>query len=214
VGKTSGKNLIRIFVNRTPVAAESKLQRDKTDIDVFGCGLGHTLATAPKRQNFIVCLNVISPYVSITSDGKEPNLLPFFSPITSAIKKAVRKVSRPGPGAVSQKSVVLDHLDEVIETVSGGTLRYRFNERQLFYALRPIVMAETGSELQIKNFTSIITDYEAEHGEIELMYREPRGSITHPHSGDRIRSSSASVTISPARPPVQPSRLATNSLTG
>ena len=34
---------------------------------------------------------------------------------------------------------MLDHLDEVIDTVSGGE-RYRFNARQLFYALRPIVM--------------------------------------------------------------------------
>ena len=81
---------------------------------------------------------------------------------------------------------MLDHLDEVIDTVSGGAQRYRFNARQLFYALRPIVMAETGQELKIGNFTGIIDDYEAEHGEIALMYREPRGSITHPHRGETI----------------------------
>ena len=81
---------------------------------------------------------------------------------------------------------MLDHLDEVIDIVSGGEKRYRFNARQLFYALRPIVMTETGQELKIGNFTSIITDYEAENGEIPLMYREPRGSITHPHSGETI----------------------------
>ena len=47
-------------------------------------------------------------------------------------------------------------------------------------------MTETGQELKIGNFTSIITDYEAENGEIPLMYREPRGSITHPHSCETI----------------------------
>ena len=29
---------------------------------------------------------------------------------------------------------MLDHLDEVIDIVSGGEKHYRFNERQLFYA--------------------------------------------------------------------------------
>jgi hypothetical protein len=81
---------------------------------------------------------------------------------------------------------VLDHLDEVIDTVRGGALRYRFNARQLFYALRPIVMEATGQELKIGNFTGIITDYENENGEIPLMYREPRGSITHPHRDETI----------------------------
>ena len=81
---------------------------------------------------------------------------------------------------------MLDNLDDVIDIVSGGEKQYRFNARQLFYALRPIVMTETGQELKIGNFTSIITDYEAENGEIPLMYREPRGSITHPHSGETI----------------------------
>ena len=40
--------------------------------------------------------------------------------------------------------------------------------------------------MKISNFTSILTDYEAEHGEIPLMYREPRGSITHPHRDETI----------------------------
>ena len=47
-------------------------------------------------------------------------------------------------------------------------------------------MAETGKELKIGNFTGIITDYENENGEIALMYREPRGSITHPHRDETI----------------------------
>jgi hypothetical protein len=108
------------------------------------------------------------------------------TPIADAIRKAIRKVRRPAASEASQKNVVLDNLDDVIDTVSGGEKQYRFNARQLFYALRPIVMTETGQELKIGNFTSIITDYEAENGEIPLMYREPRGSITHPHSGETI----------------------------
>ena len=83
----------------------------------------------------------------------------------------------------SQKDVVLENFDDVIADVSGG---YRFNERQVFYQLRPIVRAELGVELQIGNFKSIITDYEFDHGEIVGMYRELRGSITHPHRDETI----------------------------
>jgi hypothetical protein len=36
------------------------------------------------------------------------------------------------------------------------------------------------------NFKRIITDYENENGEIDGMYREPRGSIYHPHRDEDI----------------------------
>jgi hypothetical protein len=49
-----------------------------------------------------------------------------------------------------------------------------------------IVRDEIGATLTTANFTNIITDYENEHGEIEGMYREPRGSIYHPHGGETI----------------------------
>jgi hypothetical protein len=51
-----------------------------------------------------------------------------------------------------QKDVVLANLGAVIADVSGDG-EYRFNMRQLFYGLRPIVMNETGGALHIGNFT-------------------------------------------------------------
>jgi hypothetical protein len=101
--------------------------------------------------------------------------------------KAVKKAHRPNTsaGKLSQKDVVLDHLEEAIAEVSGDG-RFRFNMRQLLYRLRPIVMDETGEELKTANFTDIITDHENEHGEIPGMYREPRGSISHPHRVETI----------------------------
>jgi hypothetical protein len=81
---------------------------------------------------------------------------------------------------------VLDNLHEAIETAGGGL---RFGQRQLLYVLRPIVREEIGENLLVGNFNTIITDYEAEHGEIEGMYREPRGSILRnpTESGQGIR---------------------------
>ena len=78
----------------------------------------------------------------ITSDGKAPDLNPFLREITTAVGKVVRKAHRPNAGVASQKDVVLDNLDDVIADVSGDG-EYRFNARQLFYALRPIVRDET-----------------------------------------------------------------------
>src|SRR5262249_34530989 len=59
-------------------------------------------------------------------------------------------------------------------------------ERQVLYLVRKVVHDETGKTLTTENFKTIITDYEAEHGEIPLMFREPRGSIYHPHLGETI----------------------------
>jgi hypothetical protein len=125
----------------------------------------------------------MTPYMPITSDGKEPDLAPFVDAIIEAAGKAVRKERGAGASGVSQKDVVFDHLAEVIDTVSGPE-RYRFNDRQLFYRLRPIVLAQSGKELKLSNWKSILDAYEGENGEIELMYREPRGSLTHPHRNE------------------------------
>jgi hypothetical protein len=178
---------LAICVNRTPVTGAIEAAREQRDIDAFGCGLSHTIAQAPKDKHFSIWLNITTPYMPITSDGKEPDLEPFLEQIQAAVGKVVRKAHRPksrGDGG-SQKDVVHEHLDEVVADVSGDG-EYRFNSRQLFYALRPIVMNELGEELKIGNFTGVITDYEAEHGEIDGMYREPRGSITHPHRDETI----------------------------
>jgi hypothetical protein len=180
------KMWLNFCVNRTPIAGDIYARRDKRDIDIFGCGLANAVAQAPKDKVFTIWLNLTTPYMPITSDGKEPNLKPFLGGIASAIANAARKAHRPSGGSKrSQKDIVLDNLDEVIADVSGEE-GYRFNMRQLLYRLRPIVMKETGEELKVGNFTSIMTDYENENGEIPKMYREPRGSITHPHRNETI----------------------------
>jgi hypothetical protein len=181
------KTVLIVSVNRTPVSGSIHAARDGRDIDLFGCGLHHTIARAPKDEQFAIILNVTVPYMPITSDGKAPDLEPFVDGIAEVAEKAVRKAHRPNSSGVksSQKEVVLDNLDAAIASVSGdGT--YRFNERQVFYVLREVIMKATGQELKINNFKTIITDYEAENGEIPLMYREPRGSIYHPHRGETV----------------------------
>jgi hypothetical protein len=105
---------LTVCVNRTPVTGEIHAARDKREIDLFGCGLRHTVAEAPKDKNFDIRLNLTTPYMPITSDGKEPDLQPFFDVISDAVAKAVRKARRPSAKGTTQKDVVLDNLDDVI----------------------------------------------------------------------------------------------------
>src|SRR5262249_42317556 len=98
---------------------------------------------------------------------------------------SARRIARTRRTGNRKRMWVLDNLDDVIAKVSDDGA-FRFAQRQLLYAFRPIVREETGKELTTANFTAIITAYEAEHGEIPLMYREPRGSIYHPHRNEMI----------------------------
>jgi Topoisomerase 6 subunit A/Spo11, Toprim domain len=173
-------------INRTPVTGTIEIARDKREIDAFGCGLSHTIALAPVGLQFSIVMNLITPYVPITSDGKEPNLLPFLDVITKTAAKVVRKAHRPTSGdRTSQKDIVLETLDQAVADVSGDG-EFRFGERQVLYVIRKIVRDEIGETLTTANFKNIITDYENEHGEIPGMYREPRGSVYHPHREETI----------------------------
>jgi hypothetical protein len=181
-----GDTSLLVCVNRTPVTGSIYAARNKREIDAFGCGLSHTIAQAPIEAHFNITINIISPYIPITSDGKAPDLRPFLDVIRDVTQKAVRKARRPTAGGrTSQKDIVLDNLDAAIAAVSGDG-EFRFNQRQILYRLRKIVSDEIGKTLTTQNFSNIITDYEAEHGEIPLMYREPRGSIYHPHRKETI----------------------------
>jgi hypothetical protein len=109
--KSDEATSLGVCVNRTPVTGNIHAARDKRDINVFGCGLSHTVARASTEAQFNIWLNIIVPFMPITSDGKEPDLEPFLDEIVSVIGKAVRKAHRPkGGGGASQKDVVLDNL--------------------------------------------------------------------------------------------------------
>ena len=78
-------------VNRTPVTGDIRAARDKRDIDLFGCGLRHTVAEAPKDKHFTIWLNITTPYMPITSDGKEPDLRPFLGIRTPWPRRCARR---------------------------------------------------------------------------------------------------------------------------
>ena len=96
MGKKSDSDTgLFVCVNRTPVTGEIDAARDKRDINAFGCGLSHTIAQAPKEAQFGIRLNLTTPYMPITSDGKEPNLEPFLNEIASAVSEGGQEGAPP-----------------------------------------------------------------------------------------------------------------------
>jgi hypothetical protein len=196
--RADGKNNLRavLFINRTPSVDQISVYRDgDKDLTIKGSGIDCYYTTgAPRKGSYFIIINVITPYCPITSDGKAPDLSAFSDPVIDAVASAMNKAHREAPKdkKVSQKSVVIDNLDDVIADVSG-VKRQSFGERQVLYKLRPLVMKATGQELTTGNFKAIITDYENENGEIPKMYREPRGSIYHPHLKQTIPKSTLTV---------------------
>ena len=182
-------NSCSVLVNRTPITGTVSLSRWQRDLTLNGCGLSSTLRAAPGRSGIDLRVNIITPYMPITSDGKAPNLSCCSQVIREVAGKAVRRALRAEPpeprSKRSQKEVVLAHLDAAIAKASGQGA-YRFSPRQVFYVIRPLVREAVGAELQWGNFETIIGDHELEQGEIAGMYRDPRGTLYHPHRRDSI----------------------------
>jgi hypothetical protein len=175
-----------VLVNRTPVAAEIDARHHKDMLLLSGCGLKHKLQVG--RRPVSVVVNIETPYMPITSDGKTPDLEPIVGDVASLISRIVKKVKRTTGGPIkvtSQKDVILSHLDESVSKASGDG-RYRFSLRQLFYAVRPFVLDALAKEPEYDYFAQVITERESDRGEIAGMYRDPRGTLYHPHTGEEI----------------------------
>jgi hypothetical protein len=178
-----------VSVNRTPIIGQVRSGHHKDKMIIHGGSL-HTEFMVGRRP-LAVWLNIDTPYMPIISDGKSPDLARLQSPIEDAIDKVVSRAKRhagrdPGERKSSEKNVILEHLQEAIEKNRGGS-GHRFSIRQLYYAVRPYVLEQLEKELEYNYFTKVITDYESEHGDIPGMYRDARGILYHPHTGEEIQ---------------------------
>jgi hypothetical protein len=173
-------------VNRTPVTCQIPAWKDKNDLRVRGCGL--KLQVPCGRKSFQVLLNVQTPFMPITTDGKEPDLGHVAELVAEAAGKAVRGARRfrspEAAKAGNQKEVIFAAVPEAIAKASGGG-QYRFSLRQLFYAVRPAFLAAFGKEPDYGYFAGVVADYEA-GDDIPGIYRDARGTLYHPHTGEEI----------------------------
>ncbi len=192
--RTDGYGDVRVLVNRTPVVSQVRHRTSKDGTKakgvLVGCGLNHWTQTGKYAYDAVV--NIQTPYMAVTNDGKEPDLKPLYLLIAEAFEKASRIAKRLNPATrearargekpQSKKDAIALALDRGVTKASGGG-RYRYSLRQLYYAVRPIV----GTDLEYNYFSSVVADIESERGrDLPGIYRDARGVLYHPHTGESI----------------------------
>ncbi|MBP3959437.1 hypothetical protein J8F10_29690 [Gemmata sp. G18] len=188
-----------VCVNRTPVVNNPGCWRHDGDVEYVLNGGGFdcdSFRVGQKRGgDFSITVNVISPFVPLTSSGKDPDLSPMMDQILTAAEKAVRTAKRNKPkgrGKSSQKDLILSHRSEAAEVLSGGGV-YGFSLRQFYYRIRPRLIDAFGKDPSYNTFSRVVGQYEDKCGDIEHLYRDDRGTIYHPHTHDSLSLGTRSV---------------------
>jgi hypothetical protein len=186
-----------------------------TNLDPFRLGYQLGANCCGSDEPIVLLAHLICPRPEFLDRGKSS--LATHSPGFSAIREAVESVTadwakqrksevrdakrqwnrldrmrRQQMRETSLRDLVLRHLPKVIVQVSQDG-RLSFTQRDLFYALRPLVQQEHHKPLKYPYFTALLTDLEFERGEIVGLLREPRGSLYHPHLRQTIPLSTESV---------------------
>ena len=178
------------FINRTPCIDQPSVFGEKKKITVSLCNI---LFYVDKYTNdpVEIWINVLSPYVPITSDGKVPDLKGMRKAIAVAAQSAVNELKKKNKIPATskkntQKETILDNLKDSMAKVSDYG-KYRYSLRQLYYVVRPIVSEVLKKELNYKYFSDVIADYESDRKkDLEGVYRDSRGNLYHPHTGEII----------------------------
>lgn len=178
---------VLMMVNKTPITGHIQVWRKSSNkIVLYGCGIQHRFTC--KASN--VSINIQTPYMPITSDGKAPDFSLMLSGIMLAVERAAKQATKniraiDSRVLKSEKDIVLHYLSAAIEKASGGG-HYKFSQRQLYYAVRPYVITHLEKQPDYNYFCRLLTEYEAAYGDIPNLYRDPRGVLYHPHLGEEI----------------------------
>jgi len=86
---------------------------------------------------------------------------------------------------MTMKEAVFAVIPEAVRQQRGGT-SLPFSAHSLFYKIRPLFLQLLPGETLTASYCeqTLIPEYEREHGQIEGMYREPRGELHHPRDPD------------------------------
>ena len=190
-----------LFVNKTVTTAAIQTSfQGKYAIMYYG-GL-ETWFEKKITTPLAIWINVITPYMPITSDGKNPNFKPLSTDINQMFEKVVKSAARAAKKmdkdgkvieVVSQKKIIGEVLNQAVEKASGNG-EYRFSLRQLYYAVRPLVKLGNNADLKYSYFCEVIGDIENEQGkDIQGMYRDNRGLLIEPHTGREMPLGTLSV---------------------
>jgi hypothetical protein len=180
-----------LCVNRTPSAIPVSCVRQKgREVHLFMGESG--IALDLPRAELRLGINITTPYVPLISMSKAPDLHPFRRAIRNAAETAARRAHRRSPRILDGPAKKQTRVDLVLEILpdatarSGSNGRHQYGQRGLFYKVRePFRLRMPGIELKWDYFTTIITDYENEHGDIPGLYRDNRGRFYTPRIGSK-----------------------------
>ncbi|MDD2495292.1 MAG: hypothetical protein PHE29_08875, partial [Tissierellia bacterium] len=175
-----------IYVNKTPITGEYSAWYDKGTMKLFRLGLN--IDVKLKESQMVV--NIMTPYMPITSDGKSPDFHQMNETIQKCLNASKSKAKKAYMAETevssrNERDIVFNHMEESINK-AGGYGQYKFSQRQLYYAIRPYVMRALDKQPEYTYFCRLLTEYENEYGEINNLYRDPRGTLYHPHLGTEI----------------------------
>jgi hypothetical protein len=98
---------ITVFVNRTPITGDVHIgNSDEGKLGIFGCNIDRHINVPTQRGKWRLVLNITAPYVPITTDGKEPDLEPFWREIVDALSRAIAKAHKNKPKAEKADSIL------------------------------------------------------------------------------------------------------------
>jgi hypothetical protein len=186
-GPDGGEVPVYLHVNRTPTLARLAGWSASGRLGLHGCGLDH-VAKAP-TGHYSVAISLIVPYVQLTTEGKEPDLRPFLSPILDTVGKACRQAHHAldRPTSWSIKDAAYRVMEAAyMKASAGGTLPA--NARQVMYAARPEILRLTGkTKLDDAYFTqrllpNYVNEHAAETTDWDVVF-DSRGSFMEPHTG-------------------------------
>jgi hypothetical protein len=183
------------FVNRSPITGNITIYKSADKYIVLeGCGFADSFSG--NHKPFRLWFNVQTPYMPIVTDGKAPVFGFFQDLIKKAVQKATKKIPREKDRSrvkeLTQEDAIMDLIPGGADHASGGG-KHRFQQRQLFYAVRTPFMERFGFAPEYGYFCKVVTDYANLFGEIRGIYRDPRGVIYHPHRHQEIPLGSLTV---------------------
>jgi hypothetical protein len=183
---------VSLFINRTRSLAP--LYPTPVTISGFklrGCGLDRVIEL--KSARYTILVSILTPYVQLAGDGKEPVLPCFGEQIEQAMRRACnaayRAIDKPA-GEMSIKEAAYEVMEEAYLDASGDG-EYPATARQIMYAARRRILELTGKEeLDDKYFTQkLLPDFQNENPDLTADWKtayDARGHFIEPHTNHEI----------------------------
>jgi hypothetical protein len=182
---------IRLLVNQTRAITSLHAAASYGGIKLVGCGMNRGITL--KSANYDIVLSLVTPYVQLAGDGKEPVLPPFGNAIEEALRRACnaahRLMERPA-GSMSIKEAAYSVMEEAYLKASGNG-EYPANARQIMYAARGKILELTSRQnMDDAYFTqNLLPDFIEDNPELTANWRvayDARGHFIEPHTNHEI----------------------------